>query len=120
MLQNDNPYVAPVSCGEPPAPATSRPAVFQWPFVVLVIAWTILAIYVANGDRSWGAFGIAIIYGPTVNGTIVLAAVIYGVLRKLANRQASVSVPILTVFLWAIVSCMVIFGAIFSMDLHGC
>jgi hypothetical protein len=49
-----------------------------------------------------------------------LVAVVYGALRKSWDRQIRIGTAIMVVFGAAVVSTMVIFGSIMSMQLHGC
>lgn len=117
-----NPYQSPqiVEAGHRVDQPECRPtAVFHWPFVAACVVWAAVAITFELQDKSWGALGIAILWGPIGNGAILALACVYAVVRKVAG-DVSVGVPFLIVAGAAIGSSAVIFGAVFLMDLHGC
>lgn len=122
-LMSTNPYQAPQAEATGPfadRPDRRRPALFHWPFAAACVLWAVIAIGFELQDKSWGALGIAILWGPIGNGAILALAFCYAVVRKLAARNVAVGVPMLIVAGVAIGSSAVIFGAIFLMDLHGC
>jgi len=95
----------------PPRPLFTASSVALHGLVVLVAA--------AAEDRSWGALGIMILYGPIANGVLMLASL---ACTPLARRfsGASATFHVLTSILLPIGAAMVDGVIIFGMDLHGC
>ena len=89
---------------------------FGMVFLLVVVVLNALAILLAWQDGSWGALGIAMAYGPMMNGLLALAALIaiplvmqpFSIWRYLA---LSIAVPATAIWIDAAI--------IFRMDLHG-
>lgn len=116
----DNPYESPTSpesaaVNQPPKPRFAS-FTFSGVFPALVLVWTASAITIAAADKSWGALGIAFIYGPAGNGVLALLGTIYlGVRRPRTCGAEAVIMAICT-----LASTFAIIASIFSMNLHGC
>jgi hypothetical protein len=99
-----------------PSPART----FRMAFLAAVVVVNLIALWLAWDDRSWGALGIAIAYGPIANGVLALASLLA---TPFLNRKdplfsagghaaLSLGIPAAAALVDAI--------AIFSMDLSGC
>ena len=104
----------------PPRPLFTASSVALHGLVVLgVLALNAVLVAAAAEDRSWGALGIMILYGPIANGVLMLASL---ACTPLARRfsGASATFHVLTSILLPIGAAMVDGVIIFGMDLHGC
>ncbi len=99
---------------------TQRPLIFCGAFVCVVALLNLLALAIAWRDQSWIAFGIAIIYGPILNGVLaILSMSAFPLLKRMRltrslwrHAATSIGAPLAAI--------AIDYAVIFSMDLHGC
>ena len=89
-------------------------------FPLTVAVWTTAAIMAEAMDRSWGALGIALVLGPSVNGLAALLGLIYLTVRRVRDGAFQWKIPLAIVLIAPTISATLIFCAMFFMDLHGC
>ncbi len=89
-------------------------------YFFVVAAVNIAAVAYAAVDGGWGAFGIAIIYGPATNGVLALVGLLVAPYLKSEYPEystgehitVSLALPAAAIFIdWVLIS---------SMGLHGC
>jgi hypothetical protein len=90
---------------------------------VVIVATVIVNLFLicsAWADKSWGALGIALIFGPAANGIILVCSMIgIPVVRTLAEGS-SVAPYVLTGICSPLIAIAIDWAAIFAMPLHGC
>jgi hypothetical protein len=103
--------------GWPPSPRSVVVATSILVCVLMLMNGALLAA--AWQDRSWGAFGIGIFYGPISNGLVlVVAPLLTPVLWKFSGQWAAMYlVAALLVPVGAVIADALI---ILAMGLHGC
>lgn len=84
---------------------------------VVAVANVALLAYAAR-DRSWGAFGVAMVSGPISNGVLALAWLLVALALRCTGRERF-SGLILWATLIPLVAALFDLAIIFSMDLHG-
>lgn len=98
------------------APPGSR---FSRRFLGITIGLNLLALAVAWVDRSWIAFGIAMLWGPILNAVLFLSTLLF--LSRLKAVRGFSFARFFTISLGApIIAAVVDYFAIFAMGLHGC
>ncbi|HKV11664.1 MAG TPA: hypothetical protein VJ725_26195 [Thermoanaerobaculia bacterium] len=102
--------------GSLPSPART----FRIAFLALVAVVNGIALWLAWKDRSWGALGIALLYGPIANGALALTSLL--AIPFLKARDPFLSVSNHTALSLAIptVAGLIDAAVILSMDLRGC
>ncbi len=88
--------------------------------VGIAIAVNALLILVANANRSWTALGIAIIFGPIMNGILIVVSLAFVPVVRRLGGGASVSLYVLAGILVPIAATVVDAACIMSMKLQGC
>jgi hypothetical protein len=77
-------------------------------------------IGVAARDRSWGALAIMILYGPIINGALILVSLGFIPLVKKYAGGAPIKPYVLTGVLAPLAAVLVDAAFIMTLDLHGC
>ena len=100
----------------PPRPTLSR---FGWGFVAVVVGLNLCALGYAWRDRSFGAFAVALIYGPAGNALLAVFSLAAAAWRRYgagfsmhAHLALSLGVPA--------VAAVADYLLIRAMGLHGC
>jgi len=90
--------------------------------IVTVAVLTINAslIVMANADRSWGAFAIAIMFGPIANGIILLTSLVCVLVVKKGATAGWMTAYALISSLLPLAAIIVDFRIIARMPLQGC
>jgi hypothetical protein len=101
-----------------PSPAPER--IFQRWFLAGLIVANAATFGIAEFDRSWTAFGIAMIYGPIMNGIFLVAGVIAVLVLKKNNQTMQLRRCFLQVIGGPVVICVLVSTSIFALGLHGC
>lgn len=102
--------------------AAGQKAVRDASILVAIAAFLVNAILllIANADRSWAAFGIAIAFGPGANLVIAIVSLVFIPAVRATSKGESI-LPYVTTCVAAPVAAVVAdFGIISLMDLHGC
>lgn len=101
---------------EQPLLKSSRPVMF---LLMIIVAINGALLMMANEDRSWGAFGIALLVGPIANGVIMLLALVCapGIRR---STGGPILIYVLTAIFIPFLATVCLFLFIGMMPLHGC
>ena len=99
-----------------PSPART----FRMIFLAAVAVVNGIALWLAWKDRSWGALGIAVLYGPITNGVLALASLFAIPFLKARDPFLSVSNHAALSLAIPTVAGLVDAAVIFSMGLRGC
>lgn len=90
--------------------------------------WFLTSLLIANGvalglaelDRSWIAFGIAVVFGPILNGLFLLVGLIAVIARRKRHPAMPWTAFALCLIGGPIIVCGLISSLIFALGLHGC
>jgi hypothetical protein len=93
-------------------------------YAIVVLGLTIvmtnaILLLLANGDRSWGAFGIGLLFGPMINATIAIVAVLLRPIVRKRTGASTVAYSLLAT-VGPVAAAVIDFVTISSMRLHGC
>ena len=99
----------------PPGPRSR----FYFQFICVVIGLNLLALLVAWRDRSWIAMGVAVIWGPALNASLFLGALL-AIRRAKQHLGFSLGKHLLISLAVAAVAVLLDYVIIMSMHLHGC
>ncbi|QIF02138.1 hypothetical protein [Roseimicrobium sp. ORNL1] len=94
----------------------------QWvvkAFVILVILVNLVILCLAWADRSWGAFFMAVVWGPIANGVLLLVGLLATVFRKRMGWRTSM-IRGLPMALLPIFAISLDVWIIMNMGLSGC
>lgn len=105
----------------PPTPSPATPyRTFQRWFLISLLVANAAAFGIAALDRSWLAFGIAIVWGPALNGLFLLTGLITLIARKSKYPALPVATLVLLTIIGPIVLSALLYKLIFTLQLHGC
>jgi hypothetical protein len=93
--------------------------VFGMVFGALLLVGNLLLLAVAWHDKSWGAFWMAFIGGPILNGTFMISGLIAIPFLKRHRRQSSLGRHLALTLGVPIAAVVADFFFIMSMGLHG-
>jgi hypothetical protein len=89
-----------------------------WP--LLSVAWTAWALAFEMQDRSWGALGMAFIYGPGGNALIAILGSLYVVVAATRQKEPNRGLSLVLIWAAAFFGSAVLFFAVLLLPLHGC
>src|ERR1700748_3819179 len=84
-------------------------------FITVLVVMNLIALGVAALDRSWGALGIAVIYGPLMNGLLGFISLVFTVRLIGENVRSHIVLSIVSPLLAITVDYLIIN----SLPLHG-
>lgn len=79
-----------------------------------------VALGIAELDRSWIAFGIAILWAPALNGVLLLVGVVATLRQKKRHPTLPVAAFVLLTIGGPVIICAGVSALIFALGLHGC
>jgi hypothetical protein len=90
-----------------------------------IVAWVAILVNglllgVGAADRSWGAFGIAIVIGPITNGVMLLVSAACVFFVKTGATEGWIATYLATCVALPLAAIPLDYYAIGSMGLHGC
>jgi hypothetical protein len=114
MPRHEFDYQSPIDA---PQPGRVRGAIAIVSGIVILVNAGLLAAAASN--RSWGAFGIAVVFGPITNGVLALVAGACAPSVKRVSGGASVAVYVLVSILLPVVAILADFAITGSIGVHG-
>ncbi len=79
-----------------------------------------MATWAAAADKSWLAMGIALVYGPAVNLLLAVLGASYLAVRRRRKPCLAWKPEAMVIVITTLASVFAIFGAMLTMELHGC
>jgi hypothetical protein len=70
---------------------------FRRAFILVILAWTAIAIVLASTSGGWGALGMTVFVGPGVNLIAAILGVIYIAIRRTNDETYELTKPLATV-----------------------
>lgn len=99
-------------------PPLLTPTSFSWAYATVVVLANLVAILAANQERSWGALGFALFFGPIANLLAAASGTALLVLKRGPNF--SVDGPMVLTWLLPLGFIVVDAAVIFALPSHGC
>ena len=88
---------------------------------LVALALTLGAIGFAWIDKSWGALGMALVFGPVANAVLLIGSlIVLAVLKSRCPELRHFQHPLMSAVFAPLLSAVMVFFSVFAMPLHGC